>query len=205
MDRNAAPFSVLFVSTGNVCRSPMAERLAERNLTRMLGAAAEAFPLSSAGTWGHDGAPMEQHARTVLTEEGARITGFVARELLPEQIAPADLVLTASAEQRHQVRLTDPQAAERAFTLREFAWLARAVDLPGDAEAPTARARALVDAVTQLRRRLPSAPYAEDIADPYGAPLHVFRVCAAEIVECLTVFVEHVATLSAPQPGRAVG
>ena len=50
-----------------------------------------------------------------------------------------------------------------------------------------------------------AASYAEDIADPYGAPLHVFRLCAAEIVECLAVFVEHVAVLSAPQPGRAAG
>ncbi|HEX3829956.1 MAG TPA: hypothetical protein VHV82_22050 [Sporichthyaceae bacterium] len=200
-----ALFSVLFVSTGNVCRSPMAERLAERGLGAALGADAAGFRLASAGTWGHDGAPMEQHARAVLAEHGARATGFVARELSPEQVAVADLVLTASAEQAQQVQLIDPAAAQRVFTLHEFAALADEVAVELSGHGPAARARVLVEAVVGIRlRRGPSAP-AGDIADPYGAPLHVFRLCADEISTCLRVLVGHVAASRPAPPSRAMG
>jgi protein-tyrosine phosphatase len=200
-----ALFSVLFVSTGNVCRSPMAERLAERELSAALGTDAEGFRLASAGTWGHDGAPMEPHARAVLAERGARATGFVARELSPEQVAVADLVLTASAEQGHQVGLIDPAAAERVFTLLEFAALADQVEVERPGVSPAARARALAAAVSAARRaRGPSLP-ASDIADPYGAPLHVFRLCAEEISVGLRALVAHVAVARPAPPSRAVG
>lgn len=199
-----ATFTVLFVSTGNVCRSPMAERLAERELSRTLGPTADAFRLCSAGTWGHDGAHMEDHARAVLAEHGARESAFVARELLPDQVLSADLVLTGSAEQRHQVHLLDPHAVDRTFTLREFARLASVLDVGAHLGEATARARTLVEAAAHLRRRILPASVPEDIADPYGAPQHVFRLCAAEILECLSVFVDQVSALSTPQRGRAV-
>jgi protein-tyrosine phosphatase len=197
-------FAVLFVSTGNVCRSPIAERLAEHELAAAVGTDAEAFRFSSAGTWGHDGAPMEPHARAVLAERGARASGFVARELLAEQIVLADLVLTASAEQSHQVRLIDPAAADRVFTLPEFARLAEEVELESGGRSPAARARALVGAVAALRRRRPSAAPPPDIADPYGAPLHVFRLCADEIADCLRTLVGRVAASHPASSGRAV-
>jgi protein-tyrosine phosphatase len=186
-------FRVLFVSTGNVCRSPMAERLAEKELSDALGSEASLFRWGSAGTWGHDGAPMEPHARMVLAERGARSEAFVAQELLHEHIAVADLILTGSREQCGQVRLFDPHATRRAFALREFARLARQVPSGSLAGAATARARNLVDRVADLRERSGPARPGDDIADPYGAPLHVFRLCAQEITECLAPFVAHVA------------
>ncbi|MGQ0845777.1 MAG: arsenate reductase/protein-tyrosine-phosphatase family protein [Sporichthyaceae bacterium] len=184
---------MLFVSTGNVCRSPLAERIAEQQLTRALGIEADLFRWASAGTWGHDGAPMEPNARTVLHERGAREEGFVARELVHEHVVLADLVLTGSREQCGQVRLFDGHAARRAFSMREFARLARQVrpgSLPGSA---TARARGLVERVADLRDRAGQSRSSDDIADPYGAPLHVFRLCAQEITECVGTFVAHVA------------
>lgn len=196
-------FRVLFVSTGNVCRSPIAERIAEQELSRALGAEAGLFRWSSAGTWGHDGAPMEPYARKVLVERGARDEGFVAQELLHEHITLADLILTGSREQCGQVRLFDPHASRRAFVLREFARLARRVardHLPGSA---TARARVLADRVADLRERTGPARSGDDIADPYGAPLHVFRLCAQEIAESLATFVAHIAEDPAAAPARA--
>jgi protein-tyrosine phosphatase len=187
-------FEVLFVSTGNVCRSPLAERIAEHQLHLALGEAAGAFRMASAGTWGHDGAPMEPHARQVLAERGIRHAGFVARELLPEHLAVADLVLTGSAEQRHQVILLDPHAAARAFTLREFARLAAGVDTSDLPLAAPARARALVARVAARRERVAGLSTDDDLADPYGAPLHVFRLCAQQISACLDAFVGALAT-----------
>lgn len=184
-------FRVLFVSTGNVCRSPMAERIAEQELARALGPEAGLFRCGSAGTWGHDGAPMEPHARKVLAERGARSENFVARELLHEHIALADLILTGSREQCGQVRLFDPHAAARAFALREFARLAREVRPGSLIGSTTARARILAGRAAELRERTGPARPSDDIADPYGAPLHVFRLCAQEIAECVATFVSH--------------
>ncbi|MDX6313919.1 MAG: low molecular weight protein-tyrosine phosphatase, partial [Streptomyces sp.] len=59
-------FRILHVCTGNVCRSPMAERLTRHELTRRLGDGAAGILVESAGTWGHEGAPMEAHAAAVL-------------------------------------------------------------------------------------------------------------------------------------------
>jgi hypothetical protein len=51
----------------------------------------------------------------------------------------------------------------------------------------------LVCTLAELRTRLGSAVRSTDIADPYGAPLHVFRLCAEQISECLGAFVGLVA------------
>jgi len=183
-------FRILHVSTGNVCRSPITERLTRHALAARLGDPLwGGLIVESAGTWGHDGAAMEPHARQVLIERGARHTGFVARELLPEHLAVADLVLTGSAEQRHQVTLLDAHAVARAFTMREFARLADGLDVTDLPESAPARARAMVARIAARRAHLPAGPVEDDIADPYGAPLHVFRLCADQISGCLNGFV----------------
>lgn len=186
-----ALFRILTVSTGNVCRSPMAEAMLRHALTVALGAGARAFRVESAGTWGHDGSPMETPAEQVLRERGVPAAPFTARELAPEHLVVADLVLVATAEHREVVRAVDPYAAPRTYTLAEFARYARMVDpagLPGGD--PVGRARVLLERVAMLRhqRNLRPRP-GDDLADPLGAPLHVFRLCGERIAESLDTFV----------------
>lgn len=69
-------FRILHVSTGNVCRSPITERLTRHFVTERLGVLGGGLVVESAGTWGHEGAPMESHAETVLAEFGADASGF---------------------------------------------------------------------------------------------------------------------------------
>jgi protein-tyrosine phosphatase len=187
-----ALFSVLFVSTGNVCRSPLAEGLLRAQLAATLGPESRAFRCESAGTWGHVGAAMEPHTAQVLREHGADPEGFVARELGADQVLAADLILGATREHREQVRLLDPYAIGRAFSIREFARFARQVDgasIPAG-DAPT-RARMLVDRVALLRTPRPGPGHVDDdIPDPFGAPLHVFRLCAGTIAEGLSSLVD---------------
>ncbi len=185
-------FSVLFVSTGNVCRSPIAERILRAQLERAIGATARTFRCESAGTWGHVGASMEPHAAAVLRERGVDPDGFAAKELGADQVLAADLILGATREHREQVRLLDPYAVGRTFSLREFARIAREVDLSslptGD---PAGRARALVDRVAMVRTPRPGPGRVDDdIPDPFGAPLHVFRLCAESIAEGLAGLVD---------------
>ena len=173
-------FRVLHVCTGNICRSPMAERLMRSGLENRLGAEAARFVVESAGTWGHSGSPMEAHALTTLASYGLDGGDFRARELVAEHVAGADLVLTATREHRAAAVVLQPRAASRTFTLRELARLTTAVDA---AELPDGdvveRARALVRAAAARRGLVPPrTPKDDDLADPYQAPASAFDACA---------------------------
>ncbi|MFE9095247.1 protein-tyrosine-phosphatase [Streptomyces sp. NPDC007264] len=191
-------FRILHVSTGNVCRSPITERLTRHALAVRLGGppagCAWGTPLGgliveSAGTWGHEGAPMEANAEAVLADFGADASGFVGRELLDEHVIRADLVLTATRDHRAQVISMGHSAGLRTFTLKEFTRLVRAIDtatLPPLEDGVVARARALVRAAAALRGWLlaPTAD-ADEVYDPYGAPLPFFRSIGDEIQQAL--------------------
>jgi len=169
-------FGILVVCTGNICRSPIAERLLVAGIQQRLGAGARAFEVSSAGTWGHSDAAMEPAAAATVRELGGEPGGFRARELTSAHIAAADLVLTATREHRAAVVTMVPRASGRTFTLREFARLTAGVEaseLPG---LPEERARALVG-LAAGRRGIPPlpAPGEDDVADPYGATAPAYR------------------------------
>ncbi|NGO76461.1 protein-tyrosine-phosphatase [Streptomyces mesophilus] len=199
----AETFRILHVSTGNVCRSPMTERLTRHALTHRIGPeAAGGLIVESAGTWGHEGAPMEANAATVLGEFGADASGFVGRELLDEHVIRADLVLTATRDHRAQVISMGHSAGLRTFTLKEFTRLVRAIDpatLPDPLdEGVVERARALVRAAAALRGWLlaPSIE-ADEVHDPYGAPLTYFRSVGDEINQALEPVVTALTGLTA--------
>ncbi len=191
-DPRTGPFRILYVCTGSVCRSPIAERLTRHELDHRLGTGAGDILVESAGTWGHEGAPMEPNAAEILAEYGADPFGFVGRELLDEHVVGADLVLTATLDHRAQVISMGHAAGLRTFTLKEFTRLVRAIDpatLPEASELPgeiATRARALVSAAAALRGWLLAAtPEADEVDDPYGAPLGMFRNCGEEIFDAL--------------------
>ncbi|MFE1908576.1 protein-tyrosine-phosphatase [Streptomyces gardneri] len=196
---DSSTFRILHVSTGNVCRSPITERLTRHALCDRLGDPPPSYAggtpiggliVESAGTWGHEGAPMETNAELVLADFGADYSGFVGRELLDEHVIRADLVLTATRDHRAQVISMGHSAGLRTFTLKEFTRLVRAIDpatLP-DAhdEGMVERARALVRAAAALRGWLlaPSVD-ADEVNDPYGAPITFFRSIGDEINQAL--------------------
>ncbi|MCW2680580.1 MAG: low molecular weight phosphatase family protein [Frankiales bacterium] len=171
-------FRVLHVCTGNICRSPMAERLMRSGLENRLGPDAARFDVRSAGTWGHSGSPMEPHALTTLGLFEVDGSDFRARELVAEHVAIADLVLTATREHRASAVVLQPRAASRTFTLREFARLTAAVG-PLQATDPVERAHELVRAAAGKRGLVPPVtPKDDDLADPYQGPASGFEVCA---------------------------
>jgi protein-tyrosine phosphatase len=185
----AGRFRILHVCTGNIGRSPMAERLMQLRLRQRLGTDADAFHVESAGTWGQPGAPMEPFADEAVRELGADPDGFQARDLQAVHIELADLVLTATVEHRAAVVATVPSAVRRVFTLKEFARLGAAVEpsmMPirvsaGGVDAVDYAAAAVHAALT-LRgpgERLNAG--ADDVADPIGAPYRVYQARAREI------------------------
>jgi protein-tyrosine-phosphatase len=177
------PFRLLFVCTGNLCRSPLAERLARARLDPDL------FTVDSAGTEAVAGAPMDADAAAVARDLGASTDGFSAYELTPAAVEAADLVLTATREHRAAVVRLVPGAARYAFTMAEFARLTAAVPPAGLAGlAAVERARALVAVAGKLRGTVrPDNPDDDDIPDPVGRPVEVHRKVAALIATVLAV------------------
>ncbi len=123
--KQASSFRVLFVCTGNICRSPFAEILTRHLLVgRLGGRVASAFEVSSAGVQAVVGAPMHPMTRRELAPRGlpaAAAERFVARQVQPPMIAAAHLVLCVDPDHRSAVIGQESAALATAFGLREFA------------------------------------------------------------------------------------
>jgi protein-tyrosine phosphatase len=196
------PFRVLFVCTGNVCRSPLAERLSVAYLDAVLGPAAAAISVESAGTNAVVGRGMHPYSADALASLGGNAAGFVARQLTEEIASRADLVLALTREHRHAVLKRSPRGLARTFTVLEAADLAAMVpsvdDLPG---------ANVGDQWRSLTRRMAAARAlrtssdADDIADPIGAPPEVHQQIGDRIAEgVLRLFGRFVDPGSAPEP-----
>jgi protein-tyrosine phosphatase len=173
------PFGVLFVCTGNICRSPMGDRLLAAGLRKHFGDEAAAVDVRSAGTWGRDGAPMEEYAAEAVIERGGDPSGFAARELRDFHVGEAGLVLGATRDHRAAAVTMVPRASAWTFTLPEFARLAAAVDASTLPRPLAERFPALVKAAAAKRGLVrPASPDDDDVKDPYGRSREVFAVCA---------------------------
>ncbi|MFI5494880.1 low molecular weight phosphatase family protein [Actinoplanes sp. NPDC051859] len=172
---------MLFVCHANLCRSPLAERLARRAFDDAFGPAAAAVVTASAGTRAYDGSPMHRGSSDVLGECGVDASGFVSRTVTAGILRDADLVLTATREQRSACLAVEPGAVRRTFTVRQFARFAAVVP-PITAGSPAERMHRLVAEVNDHRHLVPAAPGdADDLPDPVNQPIEAFRVCAEDV------------------------
>lgn len=167
-------FRLLFICTGNICRSPFAEILTRHLLRgRLGGRAAEAFRISSAGVQAVVGSAMHPDSRAELEPwnlHGTHADGFVARQVRSAMIEQSHLVLGATPRHRSAVVERCPAALPITFGLREFARLAAAVDPTQLPAHPVARAHALVDLARLQRGLVPVEPDGDEIPDPMGRP-----------------------------------
>jgi len=164
----AGPFGVLFVCTGNICRSPTAEALARRELARHPGVPIQ---VSSAGSHALEGNPAASRSMLAASTRGASLERHFARELTRRRVRGADLVLCMAAEHRPFVLSHDRSAADRTFLLATFARVAGEWDWLATSPA------GLVALAAEHAREQDG----DDIDDPLGQPTEAYAACAERL------------------------
>jgi protein-tyrosine phosphatase len=165
---------ILFVCTGNICRSPTGERLAAAYAAEH-GMAD--FTASSAGTRAVIGHPVHRDAAVVLDALGGSASDFAARQLTAKIASAADLIIAMTGAHRDVVLETAPRQLRRIFTLTEASRLAAMDD-----------AETLAD-LAGLRPRLGTTDK-PDIPDPIGQSPEVFAAVGAQIAGLLPPIME---------------
>jgi ribose 5-phosphate isomerase B len=146
---------ILFVCTGNTCRSPMAAALLSAALAAQPASAHAKYTVASAGIMvARPGEPASSQAVAAMAERGISLAEHQARQLDDRLIAGADLILTMT--RAHTARLADdyPGARDKLFTLAAYIGL----DTGG------------CDRASRL---------AGDVPDPFGGTLADYRNSAA--------------------------
>ena len=169
------PRRLLFVCSGNTCRSPMAAALAGHCAGHLAGRPAAAAPpgaapaveVASAGLSAFPGEPPSAHAVAAMGERGIDLGGHRARRLDADLVAWADLILTMTADHRRAVTHLFPGAAGCTFTLVEYAGGSSKADVP----------------------------------DPIGGPLDDYRRCADALAGHVARAVERLAGKTPEPPG----
>ena len=138
---------VLFVCTGNTCRSPMAEALFRRLAAERLGCRPEEIErqgvvVASAGISAWNGTRASAGAIDVMAEMGGDLGGHESQPLTEDLVRQADVILTMTAAHRAAILAQFPEAGGR---------------------------------VTML------SPDRQDVLDPIGGNLDIYRRCARQI------------------------
>ena len=97
--------NILFICTGNTCRSPMAEGYL--NSKKLYGVTAQSRGIAA------DGSPVSENSKTVMAEAGIDISGHVSRQVTDTDIDEADKIICLSRS--HAAALA--QAGVPAFKL----------------------------------------------------------------------------------------
>ncbi|MCP5487199.1 MAG: ribose 5-phosphate isomerase B [Verrucomicrobia bacterium] len=121
MDRK----QILFVCTGNICRSPMAEALFRHRFSEATG-----WIACSAGTSAPLGMPASEEAVQALAEIGIDATGHRSQPVTRELVTNSTVILAMTERHRHDILRFAPELADRIHLLTDFSLSRPGRDIP---------------------------------------------------------------------------
>jgi len=144
--RRAANTVVLFVCSGNSCRSPIAEALCRKTLAEKLKLGEEeleehGYTVLSGGIAGGFAAPASESAIQVMRELGVDISNHLSQTIDPEMLRHSDRIFVMTPTQMDQVLRSCPEVKGRVMLLDPKG---RAVEDPHGGDLETYRRCAFV-------------------------------------------------------------
>ncbi|WP_277679085.1 low molecular weight protein arginine phosphatase [Gracilibacillus dipsosauri] len=178
---------ILFVCTGNTCRSPMAEAIL-KDISN--------YEVKSAGLMAIDGYPASPETIQVLNEKGI-MHQHQSSQITSELLDWADLVLTMTVVHRDSLKQQFPEHAPSIFTLKEYvdpeievAWkkLTKAYASLEEAKCQkdTAKQKELIDEINSWEKKMQDL----DISDPFGSNVTTYKKTYDELAIYLAKLVK---------------
>lgn len=175
---------ILFICTGNTCRSPLAEGI----LKKLAAEKGLDIEVRSAGVFAEEGRPISSYSAQILKQFGHE-EAMSSRQLSEQDVQWADLILTMTMGHKSSVVSRYPETVDKIYTLKEF--------VEDDQEVRTIieeREKLMTDIqikhslsqeitveektrIFLLDNQLPSY----DISDPFGGSMNVYKETAEEI------------------------
>ena len=118
--------NVLFVCTGNTCRSPMAEAW----LKVLCGRDGLDWTIRSAGLDAYAGDEASLHAQEVIRSAGGDLSHHASRRFTSYLAAEADLIVAMTRSHLQRIRMLVPEAASKSCLLMHFSKLHPETDVP---------------------------------------------------------------------------
>jgi protein-tyrosine-phosphatase len=128
--------TILFVCTGNFCRSPMAEAILQDLLQQ--DGKEKLYEVRSVGTWTRNGLSASLPALQATKELGLDISAHRSHHLTSQDIEEANLILVMTRDHKEALDVEFPQARAKTYLLSEMTDNRYDIDDPAGSGAPEA-------------------------------------------------------------------